>query len=332
VREDGVFIDYTAGETIYDYDVTFVGLSPYLHAEASPAAPLRFTAGLRLDWIGYDYDNRLGTLETGPHRRPGSTAISYAEVSPKLGATFDVGHGASVFASWSEGFRAPSEGQLFRQGVATNTVGLAPVEATSWEAGLRGAIGRRFSYALSGYRMTKTNDILTYQREDDVRQTQNAGETLHRGVELGLGAALPAGLVLETALSHAKHTYEAWRPDANTDYSGNEMESAPRTIGNTTLSWRPRGAEGPRVALEWVHLGEYWLNAANTEKYDGHDVLNLQGSWPVASRVTLFGKLNNLMGERYAENAGWSAFRGREFAPGMPRTLYAGAQVTWRGS
>ena len=28
-----------------------------------------------------------------------------------------------------------------------------------------------------------------------------------------------------------------------------------------------------------------------------------------------------------AESAGWSAFRGREFAPGAPRTVFVGAEV-----
>ena len=331
VRLNGVFADYQAGDQLYDYRVTFVGISPYLHAEASPAERLRLTAGLRFDWLGFDYQNRLGELQTGAHRRPGSTAVSFRELSPKLGATLDLGRGASAFASYSQGFRAPSEGQLFRQGPAANTVGLRPVEAESWETGLRGAAGRRFRYELSAYSMTKTNDILAYQRADDVRETRNAGATWHRGIEVGLGGELGGGLVLETALSWAKHTYQAWRPDSASDYSGHEIESAPHAIGNTSLTWRPRGTGGPRLALDWVHLGGYWLNAQNTERYAGHDLLGMQANWPVAGRVTLFSRIDNLTNVRYAEDAGWSAFRGRELAPGLPRTLYAGAQLIWGG-
>lgn len=330
VREDGVFTEYTMGDRIYDYDVTFFGVSPYLHIEASPVERLRVTAGFRFDRLGYDYENRLGELQTGPHRRPASTRVHYAELSPKLGATFELGRGASLFAAYSQGFRAPSEGQLFRQGPALNTVDLLPVEATNYEAGLRGTVGTRLRYSVTGYTMTKTNDILTFQRADDNRETQNAGKTLHRGVELGLGGDLGRGLTLETAYSYGRHTYEAWRPDPATDYGGHEMESAPRTIGNTTLSWA-RGPDGARIAVEWVHLGRYWLNAENTERYAGHDLLGLTASWPVGRGVTVFGRVHNLTDERYAENAGWSRFTGREFAPGMPRTFYGGLQVAWGG-
>ncbi|HSH45620.1 MAG TPA: TonB-dependent receptor, partial [Longimicrobiales bacterium] len=96
-REDGAYTSYSAGDPIYDYDVTFLGLSPYLHAEASPTPRLRLTGGLRFDRIGYTYENRLGALQTGSHRRPSSTDVAYTEWSPKLGATYEIGAGASVF-------------------------------------------------------------------------------------------------------------------------------------------------------------------------------------------------------------------------------------------
>jgi outer membrane receptor protein involved in Fe transport len=307
--------------------VRFTGVSPYLHAEASPTDRLRVTAGLRFDHIGYDYDNALDPLQTGPHRRPASTTVDFDELSPKLGATLDVGGGASIFAAYGHGFRAPSEGQLYRQGSADNTVGLAPVKADNLEVGLRGTAGGVFRYSLSGYWLRKNDDILTFQRDDDVRETRNAGETLHRGVEVGVDAALGAGLSTGVAFSYAKHTYEEWRPDPATDFSGMEMEDAPRTIANANLTWRPSFLAGSDVALEWSHLGSYFLNAANTQEYEGHDLLSLRASAPFTGRVAVFGRISNLTDQRYAETAGFSAFRGREFAPGMPRTFYLGLRL-----
>ena len=31
--------------------------------------------------------------------------------------------------------------------------------------------------------------------------------------------------------------------------------------------------------LEWLHVGGYWTNAANTARYAGHDLANLRLSW-----------------------------------------------------
>lgn len=328
-RVDGVFVDYTEGDVIYDYDVAFLGVSPYLHAEASPLPRLRVTAGLRFDRVGYDYENHLGPLDTGRHRRPASTTVWFAELSPKLGAAYELGGGTSVYATYGHGFRAPSEGQLFRQGVAENTVGLEPVRARNIEVGLRGTVGQRLRWELAAYRMSKLDDIVTFQHADDTRETQNAGETLHRGVEAGLAVAIADGLTAEATWSYAKHTYESWRPNPTTDYAGHEMESAPRTIGGASLRYTPRFLEGASATLEWRHLGEYWLDAANTEKYDGHDLFHLRASYEVRPGATLYVRVQNLTDARYAENAGYSAFLGREFAPGNPRTLYAGLQISF---
>lgn len=325
---DGVYTAYSPAEVIYDYDVTFTGISPYLHLEASPVERLRLTAGLRYDRLAYDYDNPLGVLEDGPHRRPASTRVAYAAASPKVGATLALGRATSIFASYARGFRAPSQGQLFRQGVASNTVGLEPVVAVNHEAGLRGLLGERASYQLSVYRMRKHDDILTFQRDDENRETQNAGATLHRGLEVGVAIDVLEGVRADIAFALARHRYESWRPEPTIDYGGNEMESAPRTLGNVTLLYRPGFAEGSSLALEWTHLGPYYLDADNEERYSGHDLLAVRALWPVGERVGLSARVSNLTNARFAENGGWSPFRGREFAPGRPRALFVGLQIS----
>lgn len=115
---------YTAGETQYDYDVTYEQASPYLHIEVSPFRRLRLDAGVRADFARYEYENALSTVDTGAHRRPASTARTYSAVNPKLGATAELARWLNVFGSYRQGFRAPSQGQLFQQNAAANTVDL----------------------------------------------------------------------------------------------------------------------------------------------------------------------------------------------------------------
>src|SRR5262245_25070611 len=122
-----IYRRFTLGEVQYDYGVTFWQASPYAQAEISPVDRLRFDLGLRFDYVGFDYDNHLTVLQTGFHRRPGSTSVSYRRLSPKLGATLEVATGVHLFGSYRAAFRAPSESQLFRQGSAVSTVDLAPV-------------------------------------------------------------------------------------------------------------------------------------------------------------------------------------------------------------
>lgn len=336
------YVSYRIDELIYDYDVSYTGIAPYVHAEASPTERLRLSAGLRYDTATYDYDNKLSPLATGAHKRPESTKVDYEHLSPKLGATYRFSTTLNGFVSYRHAFRVPSEGQLFRQGSAVNTVGLDPVKVDNYEVGVR---GRAFAqtrhetrYELSVYHMTKRDDILNYRDPvTGATEVVNAGETLHRGIELGLAAPLAERLELGVAFSYAKHTYEDWVArvgGGNVDFSGNEMESAPRVMASLRLNWRPLLLNGGRIEAEWERLGNYWMDQANTHKYDGHSVYNLRADYPVGKSLELYARVMNLTDRRYATAAAYraAAFGSPErfeYAPGLERTLYVGLNYTW---
>lgn len=327
VREGSIFTSYTDGTPLYQYDVTFMQASPYVHAEISPAPRIRLSAGLRGDFLGYDYVNHLDVATTGRHRRPPDASPSYSAWSPKVGATFAISPRHSAFVSYREGFRAPSEGQVFRQGQAENTLDLEPVRTRSTEVGLRGSFAGRFSYDLAAYRMVKRNDIVSFTNPDGSTETQNAGRTLHRGLEAGLGLQLLDGLAVHVAYSLAEHTYEEWSPRPGLDYGGNEQESAPNRFGTVRVDWTPPALPSLRFGAEMVDIGAYWEDATNENEYEGHQLLNLRAAWELSPRLGLFGRLQNVTDERYAERASYNAFRGEELAPGLPRQLFMGVQV-----
>lgn len=322
-RDGAVIRSYEAGDTVYDYDVTFRGVSPYLQAEASPVDRLRVVAGVRYDDVGYAYDSRLAPLETGTHRRPADARPRYRHLSPKLGATYEAGPALGLYASYGHGFRAPAEGQLFRQGQAASSVDLDPVRADNLEAGFRGRMGR-LSYDVAAYRMRIRDDILTYRDAQGNRIASNAGETLHRGVELAAALDLTDEVVADVSWSRSRQTYEEWAPSATVNYSGNGIEAAPRDLASARLAYSPAWLRGARVEGEWSRVGSYWMDPENTHRYDGHDLFNLRASLPLASRVELVGRVVNLTDERFAELASYSAFAREEITPGLPRTMYVG--------
>lgn len=325
-RTGRIYTAYNVKGTIYDYDVAFLGLSPYLQAELSPIAKLHLSAGLRYDDLGYRYDNKLTPLTDGPHRRPADTSIRFRRLTPKLGVAYEFGPALNLFASYGQGFRAPSEGQIFRQGQAENTLALRPVRAHSYEAGIRGYFGAAVRYEISAYHMAKLDDILSYTHPDGSRETVNAGRTLHRGIETGVGIVLPYHLSLDLAYAYARHTYTDWRPRSGVDLGGNEMEHAPRHVANGELSFSPRGDAGGMIALETRWIGGYWMDPENTTRYGGHTLLSLRAELPAFRGVTIFGRISNLTDTRYAELATYTVARGEEYAPGMPRTMYLGIQ------
>lgn len=340
------FNSYTVAARVYDYDVTFQGVSPYVHGEISPTEKWRITGGLRYDYLTYDFSNHVGGgavqvpafgfVGTRYYGQAGDTTTHFNHLSPKLGATYALNADTHAFAAYTHGFRAPSQSQLFRPSFGSSaaaatalmqsSLALKPIKADQVELGLRGSVGK-ITYDAAVYDLKKRDDIVS-QRDPvtTFTQTVNAGKTDHRGLEIGAGTPIATGFRVDVAASYARHTYTDW-VTTSANFSGKDMETAPREIANTRLTWQP-ASKGPRVQLEWVHLGSYWLDAANTQKYPGHELFNLRANWPVAGDVSVFGSIYNLADKHYADSASLSSNQ-PVLSPGLPRTFYAGVEVKW---
>jgi len=331
-----VFTAYAVGPRIYDYDVRFESYAPYLHAEISPLTALRLTAGVRYDVLRYTLDNHLHDVVQGAtaayYGQAADGTVSFHHVTPKFGATFALSDRMNLYASYNQGFRVPSEGQLFRPSVsstatdARNRAALAldlrPIEADQVEVGWRGNF-TQWSLDLAAYDLQKRDDLVS-QRDlaTNVTTNVNAGKTSHRGLEAALGVQVVAALRLDAAWSYAKHKYVQWVANG-VNYDGKEIESAPRVLGNTRLSWQPTKNVGTQ--LEWVRVGEYWLEPGNSPqypKYPGHDLLNVRGSWSLSESLSFGVRVYNIADKRYADSAQVSS-NTPVYSPGLPRTYYA---------
>lgn len=325
-----VFSSYTEGATVYDYDVTYQSAAPYAQIDWSLTSRLRAQAGVRVDFARYEYDDLLDTPDTTRHRRPLDATRQFTRATPKLGLTWQASDLVSLFAGYREAFRAPSEGQLFRQGTARNTIDLAPVKANNVEGGVRVGRGLAWNVDASVYQLVKRDDILSYRSPvDGATEAVNAGRTDHVGVEASAAVQVVRTLRVSSAWSYARHRYADWvvDPVSRVDYSGNEMELAPRTIGNVMVTFTP--FVWLDTSAEISRLGSYYMNAENTQRYDGHTLVNLRGRVRLRDSIHLHVRALNIANTRYAESASYTIARGREFAPGAPRTFIASVDFDW---
>jgi outer membrane receptor protein involved in Fe transport len=107
------------------------------------------------------------------------------------------------------------------------------------------------------------------------------------------------------------------------------MESAPRTLSNARLGYAPAWLSRAAAALEWVHVGRYFADPANTVEHPGHDLYNLRLNLPVGTRLEAVLHLTNLLDARYAEGVGMGV-AGAEFSPGRPRSINLGLRYRWQ--
>lgn len=323
------------GRVNYDFDADQRSISPYAQLEWAATEQLRLVAGVRHDVFEVEYRDRLdasvpqqGFAPFFRHYRPDDQHVSWEHTSPKLGLVYALPEGQSLYANWRHAFRVPTAGQLFRSGSVRDTTSLEPVQAISREIGWRG-VWRALDWDLTVYDMRVEDDIVSIIEGGD-RKNVNAGETSHRGVEIALGAQLGKGVEARLAFTRTEQEYEDFGyicGAATCNFSGFDVARAPENIGNLVLGWTPARLPRLQFEAEWEHLGAYWTDETNTQRYDGHDLFNLRGSWQIDGHWRVFARVQNLGDTLYStltSNQVGSALL--EYRPGVPRSVFFGVK------
>ena len=325
------------GRVNYDFDADQLAIAPYAHLEWVHGN-LTLSAGLRYDYFWVDYsDNLEASVDEGRHLRPETQDVSYASWSPKLGAVLDiVPSRQQVYANYRHAFRVPSVRQLFRSGSTANTADLKEISADSLEIGWRGKYLEALRWDLAAYQLLVKNDIVSYI--DDItndRRLANAGETKHRGLELGFELDISEDAQLHTAWTVTKQKYEAFTvvygyPAMEEDFAGNKVPKAPSYLGNMALTYRPAFLKSAEIEVEWEHVGEYYTDESNTDTYDGHSLWNARFNYMYNEMVSINMRLLNLADARYStytsKRVGSDAI---QYRPGLPRTLYVTVKTSF---
>jgi outer membrane receptor protein involved in Fe transport len=317
----------------YDYDVRSSVAALYGQLERQFGGRWHITAGLRAEYVGYDYDNRMlagNTDEDGVpcpyggclYSRPADREDSFFDVAPKLSVGLDLREGLFAYATAVSGFRPPEATELYRLQRQQARADLDSEQIDSLELGLKGA-WPRLDFAVAVYTMRKDDVVL---RESNGFYVGD-GRTSHRGFEYQLGWQLLSSLELRAAGSFARHRYEFSRAvEAGEQITkGDDIDTAPRQMHNFRLEWTPTAAL--RAEAEWQVLGEYWLDASNQHRYPGHELLNLRLGWQLPGGWTAFLRLMNALDRDYADRADF-AFGNYRYFPGRGRSLFA--EIQWQ--
>ncbi|WP_448551261.1 TonB-dependent receptor [Thalassotalea montiporae] len=333
----GVDIDHTQGELTqfqaepfaphlptgfhYDYEVDATVIAPYAKAFWQVVDRLELSAGVRYEYTDYDYQNNLSDgsacapeVTNCRYTRPSSQQVSFNETSFEVGASYQLAPNHRVYSQYSQGYRAPQATELFRLQAGQTVANLAPETSDGIELGMRGQTSELF-YDVSLFAMEKEQVIF----QDADRQNVNNGETSHRGIEFLLRYQLPNNFFVQANGTLANHTYEADLTLSRLNIKGNEIDTAPQHMGSVQLGWQ--SPDDKRVVLEWQHMGNYFVNPENTADYEGHNLINLRASAPIATNLTLAAQWLNITDQDYAERADFGFGQYRYFV-GEPRSLF----------
>lgn len=325
--KDGALVsttNYTEG-AIYDYDVNYMAIAPYLHGEYDITKEIVMTAGLRYDYNAYQYTNNLSDGNASDisapsiYYRPADRTDSFSHLSPKLSLSYKPNKELNIYARYANGFRVPQASRLYSQTVGYENINLTPEISDTYEIGIKKAFSNKGYAELATYYMTVEDTII---KDKDVEGYRNGGSSVHKGVETTIHYQVTNDWAARAAYSYSMHNYVN-----DTKYENSEISQAPNHLGNARLIYTPSYIKGLRVMGEYQYVGSYWMDDDHDKSYGGYRIGNLKADYAYSKSFNIFAKLTNITDERYAVSAsnGWS----ESYTPGDPRQAYIGAEYKW---
>ncbi len=300
-------------------EIELVNFGSYLNFQISPVAPIKLSASLRYDHFQYDHLNFLTPSSFSGSPNAKST---FRAVTPKIGVTYDLGQNAGVYSHYAQGFVPPQVGELYN-GVLVPE--LDPSVYNNLEIG--GWYSFKMGETINGnatvscYNVGATNQIISVQLDDGTRENRNAGETLSKGIEYMVQLNFKKQLQFRWSGSFARHEFVEYTENGVV-FNGNQLAQGANVQYNWEINFTPGFAKNWRMSLENQHLGSYYMDNGNSQKYGGFDLFNFRTGYKLKSMELTLSVLN-LSDELWSPRASSSRF-GTSYTLGIPRTFQLG--------
>ena len=313
-----VYTGYQQRQLLRNFNVDVNNQAIYGQANWQVLPNLNLVGGARYDWISYDFDNQLT-----PSRVTGAPdeKRNFKKASPQLGVVWNITPKMDVYSNWSQGFVPPEVSSLYGANLVTPDLDAATFN--NIDAGLRfKLLDDRLDGEITVYRLQGKDEVISYTKADNTREPRNAGKTLHQGIEIGgtwkISDAYDQRVKVSGSI--AQHEYEEFQPSPVLNYSANTMPSSPKSFG--TIEYQIKPIPELLLSAEGVYVGSYWINDVNTEKYNGHTLLNLRANYR-NNGYEVFGQILNATDVHYAESTSFSNNQ-VSYTPAAPRTYLLG--------
>ncbi|MES9927864.1 MAG: TonB-dependent receptor, partial [Candidatus Thiodiazotropha sp. 6PDIVS] len=315
-----------AGELLEEEDATNTLYGFFMQETLRPSDKATLDIGFRYDRNNFDLDNTAygeysysaGTysyFDTPEYTRTDKTFNLF---SPKLGLTYEITNLMNIYGVVAQSGQVPSESEI------QSNPKLDAATARNVEIGLKGR-EQDWSFDLSIYRTTVSDEIVSVLDEDLTTEFQNAGETLKKGVELSGRYDVTSRIWLEGSFAYSDYTFSDFeelvrtgRTQTPVDRSGNQLPYVPRQQYGLGVGYsHPLGIKAILRSNSW---GSYYIDNANTEKYDGYEfITNLMLSYQTGAH-NLSLNVENLFDKYYATEVKKSTSGSKTYSAGSPRS------------
>jgi iron complex outermembrane receptor protein len=318
------------------------------------------TAGGRFNSALVELDDQIGTSLNGTN--------TYNRFNPMIGGTYQITSEVTAYGGYSEANRVPTPLELgcadpnnpcLIAAFLVSDPPLKQVVSHTFEAGLRGTkelnIGT-LGWKVGAFRATNTDDILAIPSPalQGFGYFQNVGSTRREGIEAEINLKskalqFHASYVLVDArfLNALQVGSNSPFADANGNVQilpGNQIPGVPRQRIKAGVEYAVTDAW--KVGGDALFFSDQYFvgdDSNQAAKLPSYTVFNVHTSYQIDKNVQLYGRIDNLLDNRYATlgtffdttavpnfaNGGAPFTDPRSVSPARPRAFYAGMRVTF---
>lgn len=312
----------------FDYDVDFLGVSPYLQ-HSHTIGPFTANLGLRYDRLRYDFENALEEIPGDARLQVADRVDRFDAFSPKAGLIWNINTNHNLFARYARGFRVPRESDLYELEEGQAEFTLEPEIIDSGEIGWRffadESAAFDFFLELVGYWSVSRDGVITDVQTAAGNISINAGSSQFRGIELAGKADLGNGFFIDGNFSFQDFRFLQRSADGPDPFDGNLISEAPRTLGQIALTWTPPSYSQLTLSGRLRHIGRWALNDANTLFTDNEFILSAFLNWEFKPGFSINLRAENITDTLYPVFADAPSFAPNGRArPGGPQSFSGG--------
>ncbi len=243
---------------------------------------------------------------------------TFDRLSPRIGVVYKLTPVFNLYSNISTGFQTPQTSEL------NLNPDLEPSKTYNYETGVKARFKGGHGFDLSFFYIQVKDDIIQTILPDNQSSYSNAGETRKKGIELSAYVQPVAGLTLGGAYTYSDFTFAQFSEVINgTTFNrdGNRLPYIP--IHQYSLFAGYRHSSGLRAKIETNSWGQYEVDNANSEKYQGYSFITNALIGYTWRGLDITVDAYNIFDKRHAIEVSKESGGQTKYRPGGPLTFMA---------
>ncbi len=237
----------------------------------------RFTQDVSDDWDASDPNNVTANVIANPDANPDYYQRDYSFVQPKFGVNWNINDNWNAFANYSQASKEPQVGDWYnRSSVPLGTNNIDQEELKDFELGVSYRT-RKQNLSVNLYRMAFTDKIESVTDSEGLRETINAGDADHDGLEIAYNLQINSMLSWVVSGTFANNEWaRVVDYDPNYDYEADPDLSEPVMFGldaSTVLGKKVPDSPQTILFTELAYHSKNWFGYVNFNYWDDYFVL-----------------------------------------------------------